>query len=249
VQDVLGLDFDALGLSLDISPLYCTLKSPQAAWITEVSVTILIGQYDSLFVRRVAIAMRLYGIQFEHRPWSVFSDAAQVAAFNPLLRVPTLVLDDGEVLVESAAILDGLDDIVGDGRALMPASGQVRRHHLRICALAAGLGDKVVSLIYERAVHGRETPEWMERCHRQIATTLDALERDRTASASTYWFGEAISHADIVVTCVLTQMVDALGYDLDAARWPKLIAHRNLCEARAEFRDIYQPFIAPPPRV
>jgi len=147
---------------------------------------ILIGQFDSLFVRRVPIAMRLYGIPFEHRPWSVFSDAVQVAAFNPLIRVPTLVLDDGEVPVEGAAILDGLDDMVGDERALMPASGPVRRRHLRICALAAGLGDKVVSLIYERAVHGRETPEWMERCHRQIARTLDPLECDKTTSASAY---------------------------------------------------------------
>ena len=75
--------------------------------------------------------MRLYGIPFEHRPWSVFSDAAQVAAFNPLICVPALVLDDCEVLVESAAILDGLDDIAGDARALMPASGPVRRRHLR----------------------------------------------------------------------------------------------------------------------
>jgi glutathione S-transferase len=210
---------------------------------------ILIGQYDSLFVRRVAIAMRLYGIPFEHRPLSVFTDAAQVAAFNPLMRVPALVLHDAEVLIESAAILDGLDDMVGDERALMPASGPSRRLQLRICALASGLGDKVVSLIYERAIHGRQTPEWIERCRGQIAGTLDVLERDRAASASTYWFGETIGHADIIVTCVLTQMVEASVFDLDPARWPNLTAHRELCEARAEFRDIYQPFLAPPPKV
>lgn len=209
---------------------------------------ILIGQYDSLFVRRVAIALRLYEISFEHRPLSVFGDAAQVAAFNPLIRVPTLVLDDGEVLVDSAAILDGLDDIVGDERALMPASGPERRRQLRICALASGLGDKVVSLIYERALHDRNSPEWIDRCYRQVASTLDVLENDRSARASTYWFGEAIGHADIVVACVLTQMVEAIGYDLETARWPQLAAHRALCEARAEFRDIHQPFLAPPPR-
>ena len=53
---------------------------------------ILIGQYDSPFVRRVAIAMRLYGLAYEHRPWSTFGDADKLAAFNPLRRVPTLVL-------------------------------------------------------------------------------------------------------------------------------------------------------------
>jgi glutathione S-transferase len=67
---------------------------------------ILIGQYDSPFVRRVAIAMTLQGVAFEHRPWSVWADAEAIAPFNPLRRVPTLVLDDGEALIESSAILD-----------------------------------------------------------------------------------------------------------------------------------------------
>jgi glutathione S-transferase len=207
---------------------------------------ILIGMYDSPFVRRVAIAMRLYGMDFEHRPWSVFRDAERVEAFNPLIRVPTLVLDDGEVLTESAAILDALDDMVGDERALMPPSGPARRRQYRICALATGLGDKVVSLIYERAVHDRETPEWAERCRRQIAGTLDLLEADRKAGGTAFWFGDEIGHADIAVACVLTLAVEALGYDLDSKRWPMLTAHRAQCEARREFRDINQPFFAPP---
>jgi len=66
---------------------------------------ILIGQYDSPFVRRVAIAMRLYGLAFEHRPWSVFGDAEKLREVNPLMRVPALVLNTGEVLIESFAIL------------------------------------------------------------------------------------------------------------------------------------------------
>ena len=70
---------------------------------------ILIGQYDSPFVRRVAIALRMYGLPFEHRPWSTFGDADKLAPFNPLRRVPTLVLDSGEALIESAAMLDYLD--------------------------------------------------------------------------------------------------------------------------------------------
>ncbi len=82
---------------------------------------ILIGQYDSPFVRRVAIALRLYGMPFEHRPWSVFGDADALAAYNPLKRVPTLVLDDGDVLIDSAIILDWLDEVAGPERALFPA--------------------------------------------------------------------------------------------------------------------------------
>src|SRR5450631_4151679 len=106
---------------------------------------ILIGQYDSPFVRRVAIALRLYGLHFEHRPWSTFGDADKIAPYNPLRRVPTLVLDDGEALIESTAILDFLDELVGSDRAMIAERGPERRHHLKICALGSGLGDKAVS--------------------------------------------------------------------------------------------------------
>jgi glutathione S-transferase len=206
---------------------------------------ILVGMYDSPFVRRVAIAMRLYGMTFEHRPWSVFRDANEVAAFNPLIRVPTLVLDDGETLIESAAIIDALDDLVEPSRALMPGSGPERRAHLRVCALATGLADKVVALLYERAIHERQTPDWVSRCERQIAATLDSLEGDRARRTSSWWFGESMGHADIAVACALTLAVEALGFALDERRWPLASAHRTRCEARPEFRAIHQPFFAP----
>src|SRR5438445_2761577 len=107
---------------------------------------ILIGQYDSPFVRRVAIALRLYGLPFEHRPWSTFNDAHKIAPYNPLRRVPTLVLDDGEALIYSAAIIDHLDEIARGqdqvaGEAMLPSRGKARRRQLRLCALATGLGD------------------------------------------------------------------------------------------------------------
>ena len=83
----------------------------------------LIGQYDSPFTRRVAIAMRLYGLPFEHRPWSTFGEGDKIAPYNPLRRVPTLVLDDGEALIESTAILDYLDELVGPEQAMIAARG------------------------------------------------------------------------------------------------------------------------------
>jgi glutathione S-transferase len=81
---------------------------------------ILIGQYDSPFVRRVGIALVLYGLSFEHRPWSTFADAEKIRQYNPLIRVPTLVLRDGEVLMESHCILDYLDSLVPADRAMFP---------------------------------------------------------------------------------------------------------------------------------
>jgi hypothetical protein len=88
---------------------------------------ILIGMFDSPFVRRVAVSMRLLEIPFAHRNWSVGKDQSEIRRYNPLGRVPTLVLDDGETLVESSAILDYLDDRVGPARALLPPTGADRR--------------------------------------------------------------------------------------------------------------------------
>src|SRR6202795_391024 len=147
---------------------------------------ILIGQYDSPFVRRVAIALRLYGLPFEHRPWSTFGDADKIAPFNPLRRVPTLVCEDGEALIESTAILDYLDELVGPDKAMIAARGPERRHALKICALATGLGDKAVSLVYERVLRKEQAKIWVERCEAQISGVLELLEKQRAAVKTPY---------------------------------------------------------------
>jgi glutathione S-transferase len=207
---------------------------------------ILIGQYDSPFVRRVAIAMRLYELPFEHQPWSTFGDGDKIAPYNPLRRVPTLVLHSGEVLIESTAILDYLDEWVGPGKAMLTARGPERRHALKICALAAGLGDKAVSLLYERVLRKKHQSKlWVERCEAQIGSVLDALEKERAAIASPYWFGQHINHADIAVACVLRFTGEAHPALLDAARHPALTAHAARCEALPPFAEIMQP-LAPP---
>jgi glutathione S-transferase len=205
----------------------------------------LIGQYDSPFVRRVAIALRLYGLAFEHKPWSTFGDADKIAAYNPLRRVPTLVLDDGEALIESTIILDYLDELVGEGKAMLPRGGADRRKHLRICALATGLGDKAVSLLYERVLRKEKLELWVERCQAQISGVLEVLEKERAAAKTPYLFGERIGHADIAVACVLRFTREAHAALFDAARYPALAAHAAACEALPPFQEIVQP-LAPP---
>ncbi|CAO3400628.1 glutathione S-transferase family protein [Azospirillum palustre] len=203
---------------------------------------ILIGQYDSPFVRRVAIALRLYGMAYEHRPWSVFSDAAEVARFNPLKRVPTLVLADGEVLIESGAILDHLDEVAGPDRALIARQGPERRRSLKLSALATGLADKAVSLVYERVLHKERSDLWMERCTGQIGAVLDVLEADRAAAPCPWWFGDRIGHADIAAGCALRFVGEAHPAVFDRSRWPALAAHSDACEAMAAFKAVVQPF-------
>jgi glutathione S-transferase len=207
---------------------------------------ILIGQYDSPFVRRVAIAMRLYGLPFEHRPWSTFGEGDRIAPYNPLRRVPTLVLDGGEALIESTAILDYLDELVGPEKAMIAACGLERRHALKLSALATGLGDKAVSLVYERVLRkDHQSKIWVSRCEAQIGGVLEVLEKERAAIATPYWFGARIGHADIAVACVLRFTSEAHPALLDATRYPALSAHAARCERLPVFAEIVQPLIPP----
>jgi glutathione S-transferase len=205
----------------------------------------LIGQYDSPFVRRVAIAMRLYGVPFEHRPWSTFGDADEIAPYNPLRRVPTLVLDNGEALIESFAILDHLDELVGEAKAMIASSGDERRRQLRLCALATGFGDKAVSLVYERVLRKERLKLWVERCETQIGGVLAVLEKERAAVTTPWLYGERIGHSDVAVACVLRFTSEAHPQLCDAARYPALAAHSSACEALPAFQEIVQP-LAPP---
>ena len=155
------------------------------------------------------------------------------------------MLDDGEALIESAMILDYLDDVVGPDKAMIARSGETRRRHLRICALAMGLGDKGVSLLYGRVLRKEKQLDlWVERCKSQISGVLDVLEKERAAVKTPYWSGEKIGHADISVACVLRFTGEAHPALFDA-RYPALKAHSAACESLPPFKEIVQP-LAPP---
>lgn len=209
---------------------------------------ILIGMYDSSYTRRVAIAMALYGMAFEHRPWSVGKDFDRIREYNPLGRAPTLVLDDGEVLTESAMMLDYLDDAVGPQRALMPATGRARRDAQRLIALATGAIDKAVLIVLERIFRPVElhSEAWLSRCRVQVEGALRELDEACAARTGHDWLvGDAMTHADIAIACFVTHLREALPLDL--APWPALRAHVDRCEALPVFRRHYIPFDAPVP--
>lgn len=206
---------------------------------------ILIGQFDSPFVRRVAVALEHYGIPYDHHPWSTFRDADQIAQYNPLRRVPTLVLERGEVLVESGAILDHLDELAGADRALIARTGYERRAVLRLCALATGLCDKMVSLIYERVLHDMMSPAWITRCETQVTAVLDLLEAERSGSDTQYWMGVRLTHADVATTCAMRFLREAHAKTFDIARWPNLASLSDRCEEVPAFSAVTQVFIPP----
>ncbi|HET7542711.1 MAG TPA: glutathione S-transferase family protein [Polyangiaceae bacterium] len=202
---------------------------------------ILIGQYDSPFVRRVAIALHHYALPFEHRPWSVWANAVQIAQYNPLRRVPTLLLDDGSALVDTFAILDSVDELVPPEHALVPRSGVSRRDILRVAALASGIADKAVTLLYSALDLMQPSPAWSERCRTQIVETFTLLEAERAQRKSSYWFGALLSHADIAVACGYRFTCEAHPGLIERERFPKLSALADRCEALPEFKAVYLP--------
>ncbi|BBK33369.1 glutathione S-transferase [Stella humosa] len=206
---------------------------------------ILIGQYDSPFVRRVGIALTLYGMPFEHRPWSVFGDAEKIRPYNPLLRVPTMVLEDGSVLIESHGILDYLDGLQPSGRAMFPAAGPARRQALAVAALATGAADKAVSLFYELRLHQQASAAWVDRCRTQVAGALAVLETDRAARPGDYWAGGRIGHADVAVAVALRFITEAHPGLIAMADFPALAGHAARMEALPAFQTIRQPFVPP----
>jgi glutathione S-transferase len=139
---------------------------------------ILVGQYDSPYVRRVAISLHVLSIPFERDTRSVFGDFDAMRKTNPLARIPSLVLDSGETLIDSAAILDHIDETVGPSRALCPPRGAERRDALQRIALACGVVDKIGGgRNYELMIRPSQYrwPAWVERVTTQGVGALEAL--------------------------------------------------------------------------
>jgi glutathione S-transferase len=207
---------------------------------------ILIGQYDSPFVRRVGIAMTLYGMPFEHKPWSTFGDAEKIRPYNPLTRVPTLVLDDGDVLIDSTPILDYLDGLMPAEKRMLPVAEPARHRALKVTTMGVHTAEKAVALFYEKVLHkGTASDVWTSRCRTQVSGALSVLEADRAARKTAYWFGEAISHADVAVAAALRLIGDAHPGVIDMACFTALAAHAQRCEALPVFQKIQQVFIPP----
>lgn len=192
---------------------------------------ILVGQYDSPFVRRVAISLRVLGFDYRHDTRSVFGDFDAMRQINPLGRIPSLTIDSGETIIDSAAILDWLDQTVGPQRALLSAGGAARRETLHRMALATGLVDKCGAATYERLIRPQALrwPDWIDRCRTQARGALGAL-------AASDWPADApIDQGQISTGCALryVRMVDPDLFPEGA--YPVLDALTARLEARAEF--------------
>jgi len=196
---------------------------------------ILVGQYDSPYVRRVAVSLRALGFSYEHDTRSIFGDFEAMRRVNPLARIPSLILDGGETLIDSAAILDWLDEAVGPERALIPRDGPARRRALRLVALASGAIDKIGAAVYERFIRpsAYRWPEWIERCYVQGMGALAALAAERWPETA------ALDQAQITTACMI-RWVQIADPDLLAKdSYPALAALSRRLEQRPEFKATF----------
>jgi glutathione S-transferase len=205
---------------------------------------ILIGMFDSPFVRRVAVSLRLLDVPFEHRNWSVGRDFELIRQFNPLGRVPALVQPDGEALIDSSAILDFLDDAAGSERALLPPSGAERRRALHIISLALGAADKGLLLLDETLFRpqAKSFEPRINRARSQMHGALAEVDRLAQMRVGDWMVAGRMTQADITLTCVFGFLCDALQLGQSWVLYPGLTAISARCEGLPAFRELRAKF-------
>jgi glutathione S-transferase len=196
---------------------------------------ILVGQYDSPFVRRVAVTLHHYGVAFERHIISTFADFDTMLELGPLGKVPVFVLSDGERLWDSRAIIDFLHGQASTERLLLPLREPARRHVLRLEAASLGVAEKTYERLIElaRRAPGTQDPAWMARLERQIASALGWLETQRP---DPFFAGQQFSVADVTAAVAFTYLRQKLSQLVPTGRFPALESHCGACEAMPAFQ-------------
>ncbi|WP_211464110.1 glutathione S-transferase [Collimonas silvisoli] len=196
----------------------------------------LIGMLDSPYVRRVSISLQLLAIPFEHRSISVFSTFEQFRQINPVVKAPSLVCDDGELLMDSTLILDYAEALAAPGKSLMPTAIGERQHALRVIGLALAACEKTVQIAYERNLRPAEKQyePWVARVQGQLFAAYQALEielRNKPLEVASKTINQA--GVTTAVAWHFTQMM--LPEIVIAADYPTLQSYSEQAEQLAEF--------------
>lgn len=194
----------------------------------------LIGMLDSPYVRRVAISLQLLGLPFEHRSISVFRQFDSFAAINPVVKAPSLICDDGQVLMDSSLILDFAEALAAP-RSLMPSALRERQQALRTIGLALAACEKSVQLVYEQQLRPSEKQHapWANRVTGQLLAACDALEAEITRHPLV---NNPINQAGVSTAVAWTFIQAMLPQVVQACRFPALVAWATQAEQRPEFK-------------
>ncbi len=205
----------------------------------------LVGSYRSPFTRRVGISLNVLAIPFELEELLASKDPEAVSGYHPLKRIPALVWDDGEVLVESSAILDAIDDMVGPDKALVPPTGRDRRHVMKITSIALGTIDKAQWAYYEGRYHPPEKVHqpWIDHNEDQVLSGLGYLDKLAGTASNSSWLGlpDRMTQADVTGT-VAYSFANLFRPQLGVAdRFANLRQFAERCEAMDAFRAAAPP--------
>lgn len=202
----------------------------------------LVGMLNSPFVRRSAIALQVLGVPFEHRPVSVLTQIEEFSRISPVLKVPTLVLDDGGTLLDSNLIVDYAIALAGPpAPALLPAEPAARLTALRAIGFALAACDKTVQVVYEHRLRPEDKRHgpWLDRVRGQVQAACGLLERE----CGTGGWADAshLTLAGISAAVAWTFMARAQPQVVDAADFPQLAAWAERAEALPVFRQYPHP--------
>lgn len=194
----------------------------------------LIGMLDSPYVRRVAVSLQLLGLPFEHRSISVFRQFAEFQAINPVVKAPSLVCDDGQVLMDSNLILD-FAEARAAARSLMPSALPLRQQALRTIGLALAACEKSVQLVYEQQLRpsDKQHAPWVSRVTGQLLAACNALEAEITQHPLA---DQPIDQAGVSTAVTWTFIQAMVPQVVVAKRCPALVAWTTQAEQRPEFK-------------
>ena len=160
----------------------------------------LVGSRTSPYVRKVRVILAEKALPFEFVEESAWNADTTVPRYNPLNKVPALVMDDGESIYDSRVICEYLDAI--SGGTLLPKGAAERARARRDEALGDGIADAGILAFLERKREpARQDPAWIQRQMDKVNAGLGALERALGSRA--YLGGDAINLADIACACAL----------------------------------------------
>lgn len=193
---------------------------------------ILIGMLDSPYVRRVAIYMKVLGIEFEHRPLSVFSDFDAFTKINPAVKAPTLITDNNQLLIDSTLIINYLEKYSRRSPALTSASGSEELRDMHLTGFALAACEKAVQLVYEQRLRPEEKQHqpWVNRVTQQLHGAWQTLEKGLREGHPDM---VSVAGISIAVAWSFTELM--LPDTVTHSRYPEVSRFTLLTEQQPEF--------------
>lgn len=188
----------------------------------------------SPFVRKVMVTLHELGLQdrvaLEPVTVSATAPSPTVVAHNPIGKIPTLILDNGEALYDSTVICEYLASLAGDIR-LFPAAGDARWQTLRLNTLADGL---VIAGVLARNELGREAAKRWDAVYQAQWTKVENCLK--TLEQQAHLLADTPTMAEISVGCAVG-WVDfrVTDYDWRTGR-PRLAAWFDRIRERPSFQ-------------